>query len=688
MVFNNSALLQVISTYASMHQDTFIDQNVLFQIISTCIKQNYEQLFSVKILNEVVATYINANYRRLFNYELLEDIFKQYNYEYATSHIKVEELTKVIIEFIQQHQEIFENNEVLYEIIYNYMQTNKTIIFSEDLLLEIVNNFISEHKNYINEELLEQIVFDYMDQHKDVVVDNEVVVNLINQYLTTHFTEVFSQDILVRIVNVYIERHYTTIFSETLIREVVNNYLQTHKEFVSSETIELIISNYLKEHETEVFSKTFIKDVVEYFFREKYNIIVTGTTIENLIEEYVSHHSTEIFSHTTIIEIVNSYMSVYFERYINEEVIVKILDQYFDTYKEIILTTKQTFTGPITDVDIHDTDGYVTVTLENGQQVRLTIYGAADRLRDRVQSIVPLPKEDDTILKKFDLGYSLNLYYLVTPASIAKVIADQFKKGMEVELKATDKTGNISTITVSKVSNTEGGILNISAFVTDKFAFETHLDIPLAVALHVKETKDNGADIMSEFIILEPEDSQPAGYLDCPDDHHPHKINLGLPSGTLWSCCNVGASAPKEVGDYFAWGETKPKSAYNAETYAKLPDNIAGTIYDAAKAQWGDNWIMPTSEQWAELIDNCETQYQTTHYSDLIEVTGTNGGKIVLPYAGYQIAEEKFKGFCYWSATRLQGEYASFVVEGEYSSLSMYSRPWYWGIPVRPVAAP
>lgn len=44
-------------------------------------------------------------------------------------------------------------------------------------------------------------------------------------------------------------------------------------------------------------------------------------------------------------------------------------------------------------------------------------------------------------------------------------------------------------------------------------------------------------------------------------------VDLGLPSGTLWATCNVGASSPKEYGDYFAWGETKPKDEYSWSTY-------------------------------------------------------------------------------------------------------------------------
>ena len=48
----------------------------------------------------------------------------------------------------------------------------------------------------------------------------------------------------------------------------------------------------------------------------------------------------------------------------------------------------------------------------------------------------------------------------------------------------------------------------------------------------------------------------------------PHEwVDLGLPSGTLWATCNVGANAPEEYGDYFAWGETEPKEVYSWTNY-------------------------------------------------------------------------------------------------------------------------
>ena len=99
-------------------------------------------------------------------------------------------------------------------------------------------------------------------------------------------------------------------------------------------------------------------------------------------------------------------------------------------------------------------------------------------------------------------------------------------------------------------------------------------------------------------------------------------VDLGLPSGTKWATCNVGASNPQEYGNYYAWGETTTKETYSWSTYLdgnisiysdcgtdkdllKGVTDIAGTQYDAAKANWGGKWRMPTREQQDELCEQC-----------------------------------------------------------------------------------
>ena len=131
-------------------------------------------------------------------------------------------------------------------------------------------------------------------------------------------------------------------------------------------------------------------------------------------------------------------------------------------------------------------------------------------------------------------------------------------------------------------------------------------------------------------------------------------VDLGLPSGTLWATTNVGADNPWDSGDYFAWGETKPKSTYSWDnyTYCRDGDYFKLTKYciqsedgykgftdnksildpsdDAATANWGSEWRMPTVAERDELIKNC--YWVWSNYK------GHNG------YFVYKVMKESDKG--------------------------------------------
>lgn len=92
-------------------------------------------------------------------------------------------------------------------------------------------------------------------------------------------------------------------------------------------------------------------------------------------------------------------------------------------------------------------------------------------------------------------------------------------------------------------------------------------------------------------------------------------VDLGLPSGLKWATCNVGANSPSEYGDYYAWGETTTKTSYtyeNSKTYNKKIGDIGGNAsYDAARANWGGTWRMPTKEEFDELLNKCTCTWTT-----------------------------------------------------------------------------
>ena len=120
-------------------------------------------------------------------------------------------------------------------------------------------------------------------------------------------------------------------------------------------------------------------------------------------------------------------------------------------------------------------------------------------------------------------------------------------------------------------------------------------------------------------------------------------VDLGLPSGLLWATCNVGANSPEEYGNYYAWGETETKSEYteeNSVTYGRQMNDISGNAqFDAATANWGDGWRMPTKAEMQELLEKCTFEWTAENGVYGQNVTGPNGNSIFLPASGECLGE-------------------------------------------------
>lgn len=152
---------------------------------------------------------------------------------------------------------------------------------------------------------------------------------------------------------------------------------------------------------------------------------------------------------------------------------------------------------------------------------------------------------------------------------------------------------------------------------------------------------------------------QPGGTVICPDGNHPHWIDMGLPSGTKWCCCNEGASTPEAFGNYYSFAQV----------------NSA-----------------PSFDQINELLNKCTYTWTTLNGVNGGKFTGPNGAAIFLPAAGekldYRIWDVGDFGF-YWSSTPYEAQWAyilSFYSDGAaYEYRSRTTEPQYSELHIRPV---
>ena len=199
----------------------------------------------------------------------------------------------------------------------------------------------------------------------------------------------------------------------------------------------------------------------------------------------------------------------------------------------------------------------------------------------------------------------------------------------------------------------------------------------------------------------------------CAFDNNGHAyVDLGLPSGTLWATCNIGANAPEEAGGLYAWGETEEKEDYSWSTYkwcngdACDASNKTLTKYcdregygtmdgkmsleledDVANVKWGGDWHIPTEAEMQELVDNCTIEEITLDAGSVtkgFKFTGANGNSIILPFAGYRNGTSLSNNRFYYWTTDIKNKYCTQAYHLQ-SSKKMAGGYRYRGYSVRPV---
>ena len=190
----------------------------------------------------------------------------------------------------------------------------------------------------------------------------------------------------------------------------------------------------------------------------------------------------------------------------------------------------------------------------------------------------------------------------------------------------------------------------------------------------------------------------------------PEYVDLGL--SVKWATFNVGANKPEDYGDYFAWGETEPKTnhnydwttykwcdgsyntltKYNTDSEYGVVDNekILESSDDAATANWGGDWRMPSIEEWNELFSNSSLKWEEHNGVSGVALTSVrNGNSIFLPAAGFYhydngLISQNTEG--YYRTNSLDESRGTISLGfSSNGSLNWYANDRCFGQPVRPV---
>ena len=305
------------------------------------------------------------------------------------------------------------------------------------------------------------------------------------------------------------------------------------------------------------------------------------------------------------------------------------------------------------------------------------------------QTEITIERKSAAIMLVLDCSSSLGSQFSTMKthanAFIEKMAENTEKLTYNVSVTSSDPT--MGTVTGSQLSVDPGASITITATPNDGYSFVNWTvngrHVSRYATYTVTVTKD--VEYIANFKKRKEEEENGHAYVD-----------LGL--SVKWATCNVGATTPEGYGDYFAWGETSPKTRYDWHTYKYcngLDDTMTkycvglsyGTVDnkttleltdDAARVNWGGKWRMPTRAEQDELrdTDNCTWTWTTQNGVKGYKVTSKkNGNSIFLPAAGYRDGGSL-------NIVGSRGDYWSSSLNTGYSDcayfVSFYSGRVYW----------
>lgn len=448
---NETVLLQVINEYIANNKNDIFNEEILYAVITEYITSHTSEIFNATTMNTVIENFINSN---KFDVTIINNYVNNYIEKNFTEIVDVDVLVKVIMNFINDNKTTIINNDVLYQVFMAYLDVDVNVkkIFTQEMIVNIINNYDIDFNTIISENIDETWLRNFITQkigeleinignNFDINVYKTQIINMVIEHIQKNYLTVFTQNIFVEIF----KKYYTQIFNDVNIRNyIVNNY--------TSYIINYYVNNVIKYEQTDIFVKAINKIIYNYF------------------------------------QITNNY------------------NTFFSIFQSYI------------DIDISQKN-YVTIVYK-GQTIVLPRYGTGDHLSDMVQSIVYIPANYVSTYSKIDNspGYydytgiyipwyssydSSTLYYYVTPASMASIIAQNYNKDLMDVLLCVSYPGNSPSVSRWEVlsvnaSSNGSGIIQIT--IDNRGLRQEKYSGFNAFALYVKDTRyTDGTDYMTTF---------------------------------------------------------------------------------------------------------------------------------------------------------------------------------------------
>jgi len=444
---NETVLLQVINEFIANNKNDIFNEEILYAIITEYITKHTSEIFNATTMNTVIENFMNSN-------KFDTTIINNYIEKNFAEIVDVDMLVKVIMNFISDNKTTIINNDVLYQVFMAYLDVDVNVkkIFTQEMIVDIINNYDIDFNTIISENIDETWLRNFIMQKIgeleieigndfDINVYKTQIINMVIEHIQKNYLTVFTQNIFVAIF----KKYYTQIFNDVDIRNYfVNNY--------TSYIFNYYVNNIIKYEQTDIFVKAINKIIYNYF------------------------------------QITNNYNTFY---------------SIFQNYIDIDISQKN----------------YVTI-IYKGQKIYIPVYGAGDHLADMVQSIVYIPTNyvstyyDNPNSQYYYADYAgiyipwypsydtLTLYYLVTPTSMASIIAQNFAKNLiQVKLYVSYPSNsgpNVLSGGVTNVSYAKDGLMQVT-FNNSALSQEEYKGFT-AIALYVKDTRyTDGTEYLTTF---------------------------------------------------------------------------------------------------------------------------------------------------------------------------------------------